>query len=337
MDKKKKAPSLWQAIGAKTSDVQGGTSDVSLCVDYSKLDAVLQQEIDTRFTEKKLFSLSLSDVYHNIGLISKAHRVSDCGTFLDWKLYQAGWKLTNANFCKDRLCAMCNWRRSLKIFGQVSQIMDILDKDYQFIFLTMTVKNCYADELNYTLNMMMDGWKKLRKKLDRGPFSNDSVVGSIRAVEITYKLKDGTYHPHIHVIFAVRHDYFKHNYISQAKWQDVWQECCGLDYNPICFVEKVKDCKKGVAEIAKYAVKGSDIFSGTSVQIEDKVRTLISSLTGRRLIGFTGVFRDAKRQLGLDDIESGDLVNTDNNEMRDDVVLAITRFRWGAGFYMRET
>lgn len=326
------APQPWLVEGAHTSDVLGGTVDVSLCADYIKLDTDLQHEIDTRFTEKKLFGLMLSEVYRKIGLDSRASRVAECGSFLDWARYLAGWKLVKANFCKDRLCAMCNWRRSLKIFGQVSQIMDVLDKEYQFIFLTLTVKNCGADELSDTLNMMMEGWKKLRK----GKYLNSSVSGSIRVVEITYKLKDGTYHPHLHVIFAVKAGYFGKDYISQARWQDIWQECCGLCYNPICFVEKVKDSKKGVAEISKYAVKGSDIFSGTEVQVENKVRTLIASLNGRRMIDFTGVFRSVKRQLGLDDIETGDLVNTDNDTIRDDVVLAVMRHRWHAGFYVRD-
>lgn len=49
---------------------------------------------------------------------------------------------------------MCAWRRSLKIFGQVSKVMDHVEKNYnyRYIFLTLTVKNCYGEDLKDTLD-----------------------------------------------------------------------------------------------------------------------------------------------------------------------------------------
>lgn len=76
------------------------------------------KEIDWK--GKKLENLELAASYKRIGS-NKYYRVLDCSTFLEWKYYFEinEKRLAKANFCKVRLCPMCSWRRSLKIFGQV--------------------------------------------------------------------------------------------------------------------------------------------------------------------------------------------------------------------------
>ena len=55
--------------------------------------------------------------------------LAECGDTLAFLRDASGKKrLHSANFCRNRLCPMCNWRRSLKMYSQVSQITDrILD------------------------------------------------------------------------------------------------------------------------------------------------------------------------------------------------------------------
>ena len=101
--------------------------------------------------EKKINSLKLSESYKRLGYLKKAKRVQFCGSNLTYKVDVANGskKLFSADFCKVRLCTMCAWRRSLKVFGQVSKVMDVLcgTKKYNFLFLTLTVKNCAAENL----------------------------------------------------------------------------------------------------------------------------------------------------------------------------------------------
>ena len=70
--------------------------------------------------------------------MKKAHRVRFCGSNLTYKVNIADGSKTlySADFCKVRLCTMCAWRRSLKTFGQVSKVMDVLCgiKKYNFLF-----------------------------------------------------------------------------------------------------------------------------------------------------------------------------------------------------------
>ena len=64
------------------------------------------------------------------------------------------------------------------------------------------------------------------------------------------------------------------------------------------------------------------------------VSAFLSALTGRRLCSFTGVFDRVRKQLSLDDVENGDLIHVDADDLRSDVAYMIVRYSWKAGFYV---
>ena len=306
---------------------------------YNSVAAKLQDEVDTKFVPKKKDALLLADVYDRLGLDGRMARVADCGSFLEYYVTPEAKTLHSANFCKDRLCPMCNWRRSLKIFGQVSQVMDELERQqYRFLFLTLTVRNCSSEDLPATVQVLYDGWRQLYHK---HKIFRRSIEGTFRSLEITRNLKAGTYHPHLHVILAVRPDYFRCGYIPQSEWSYMWRSCCSLDYNPIVDIRTIKPNDKGlsgaVAEVAKYAVKSSDFLRGTPDDMARTAWDFLTALSGRRLCSFTGIFAKVRKALRLDDIDSGDLVQVDGTVLRDDVAYMIVRYRWAAGFYERST
>ena len=75
---------------------------------------------ELEFLVKKYNSFVTFELYQNFASKSKLQRLADCGTFLGFSLYKHISKeeyqkrLTNANFCRDRFCEMCNWRRARK-------------------------------------------------------------------------------------------------------------------------------------------------------------------------------------------------------------------------------
>lgn len=298
--------------------------------DFTTSGENAQAEVETKFTPKKVNSMRLATVMDSLGLDGRANRMFDCGNYLEFRLSQEKKKLVRANFCKDRLCPMCNWRRSLKIFGQVSEIMDYLQGQYRYLFLTLTVRNCPGEQLPDVLNGMQAGWANVIKQKR----FKSAVAGSFRAAEITRNFDTGWYHPHYHVVLAVRPSYFHKGYISQAEWSEMWRQACGLKYTPVCDIRKVIGNEKAAAEVSKYAVKGSDILHGDMDEISQTVRVFLQSLSGRRLCSFTGVLREARKQLQLDDVESGDLVHVESDQLRDDVASVIVRYKWACGAYV---
>ena len=304
----------------------------------------IEHELCDEFIPHKEYDLELADVYDRLGMTEKAQRVRWCATQLDYKIpedFSETPKLYRANFCKDRLCSMCGWRRSKKIFSQVSKVMDKLEPDYVFIFVTLTIRNCSADELKKMIDLVLYGFKKfsLIRSIKR------AFVGSFKALEITRHpehFRSIEYHPHLHCIFAVKKGYFKSkNYIKHDELIQYWRQACQLDYDPVVDIRKVKpkinedgeiNLRSAVCEVAKYAVKSSDLLEGTPKMQEDAVLTLVDSLSSRRLCSFSGVFKKAAQELKLDDMLDGDLVLTDGDQVRKDVGYLLVTYQWRVGF-----
>lgn len=287
---------------------------------------------------------ALQEIYNRLGFTSKAGRVAMCGTFLEFLRYvkEATMKLHRANFCKVRLCPMCAWRRSLKIFGQVKQVMDFAmsEQKYRFIFLTLTVENCRGEDLSAEIDQLMQGFKRLseRKQVKK------SIKGWFRALEVTHNLDPNspsydTYHPHFHVILMVSQTYFKKpgHYISQKKWTSLWRESMRLDYTPIVHVTTVKPSEKKsmnsiVAEVAKYTVKSNEYLLENKELATKTVAILDAALANRRLAAFGGRMKEIHKLLNLDDATEGDLIRTDNEETPGGEDYVVEQYSWHIGY-----
>lgn len=311
---------------------------VEKCANLYEQDSIgeqkIQSELDNKFIPKKIKGQYLADVYEAIDMYLRSERVRSCGSFLEWHLQSETSKLVKANFCKDRLCPMCNWRRSLKVFGQISRVMDVLEQgSYRFLFLTLTVKNCSSDLLSSVLDSMQSSFVRMMRNRMVSPV----ICGSVRIMEITYNPNTDEYHPHMHIIFAVKPDYFHKSYISQSQWTDLWCRAARLDYRPIVHIQTIKESSKGisgaVAEVAKYAVKDSDYITDDLSESIKRVSDLLNSISYRRLLSYSGVFKSVAASLRLDDAENGNLVHVNDDVLRPDIDYIVVRYRWASGFY----
>ena len=134
------------------------------------------------FSEKKKKANYLAFIERELGNHAKAERLEICGTSLVFEKAEEGLHLVFGNFCRVRLCPMCAWRRTVKLQAQMYKISEYLGEDYGFIFLTLTVKNCDADDLRATLNKLQYAWQKFKnykqiKKIMRGYY---------RGIEVKY-------------------------------------------------------------------------------------------------------------------------------------------------------
>jgi len=284
--------------------------------------------------DKKMANEHLAEIYLEVDK-AKAARLADCATFLTYrpKADGAGIALQRANFCRVRLCPMCTWRRSLKVFGQLSRIMEALKGEYAYILLTLTVKNVQGEELGQRITDMMKGWQRFTQR----KAYKKAVKGHFRAMEITHNLKlkskhYDTYHPHFHVILAVKPTYFKdRTYLSHRKWQVLWKEAMRVEYDPVVNVKRIKGDDLGaVAEVAKYAVKYTDIVNEDYDMTLRTVRLLDEALNNRRFVAMGGTLKEMHKKLNLDDIEDGDLVQIE--EDKPETTARELAFVWHAGY-----
>ena len=269
----------------------------------------------------------------------------ECGDFLLFaRKHDNKLKLARANFCKSRICNMCNWRRSLKLFGQVSQVIEAIrqkDIKVRYLFLTLTVKNCKSDKLTETINQLNAGFSRLVNKNNNKTKPTKiacNLLGYMKAIEITYNVKDDTYHPHIHCILAMKPTYFKGgNYMKYEDIQALWQKCMNIDYAPQVNVRAIKagnSTPKAIAELAKYPTKIATVLSVPADKQEEVLYTLATAIKGRGLITFGGLFKDIKAELGLTDVEKdNNLVNVGDSD-EEGQVIEYVRFTWRAGVYV---
>lgn len=279
-------------------------------------------------------------------------QIYHCGAYTAWQETVDGRKvLVDAWFCRNRLCPMCQWRRSRKLCAQIRQIVDYLagQAKYRYVFMTLTIKNCSGEELSEKIDLLFAGWKRLLWCPEFNYRQPDcSVKGFYRALEITYN-KDpesknfDTYHPHLHILFAVTPSYFNgQNYCSYERLREIWRKSARLDYDPQVGIEAVNErdpeqMGKAVAEVGKYTVKSNDFIIPDNWDLSTEVaETLYNAMFGRRLVTFGGVMRDAHKALHLEDIEKADLLHTEENpeEIKEDSPTYV--LRWLFGFHQYE-
>ena len=255
-------------------------------------------------------------------------------------------KLKSANFCRLRLCPMCQWRRSLKMFGQVQMITDKIlerDKSTRFLFATFTVKNVDAENLEICINILNNKFLYLvskNKTFAPAKKLKQNLLGYLKAVEVTYNTKDKTYHPHLHVIFAVKSTFFKNsnNYMTKKEWIELWQKALNVDYKPQTDIRAIKtNTGKAIAEVAKYPVKTAPILSLPDDEAVEVLKTLTLSLNKKRFVSYGGIFKTIKQELKLQDVETDkDLVNTDieQQERFNAVTAVLFKYNFKFGCYI---
>ncbi|WP_245602165.1 protein rep [Peribacillus kribbensis] len=306
------------------------------------------------WNEKKQMSLKTASLFEKANLVKKAERMTGCGDILTFKKTSAGLKLNQAFFCKVRLCPMCNWRRSLKLTYENKKIVEVANnrQKLRWLFLTLTVKNCRGDELEDTIKDMMQGYNRLLKykRVD------ESIEGWFRALEITKNNEDNTYHPHFHVLIAVKPMYFsrKNKYIPQEEWTSLWQRAMKLDYTPVVHVQAVrakktkknfeeivadieksiseaKAVQKAILEVSKYTVKDTDILTGTEEQKIETVFTLDGAMANKRLVAWGKSLKKIRDELRLAEKEN-DLIHieSDQNDDVSDEIQKVTAY-WHIG------
>ena len=285
--------------------------------------------------KKKIENVAYAE-YLKILEMKKAYNVKKCAEVLSYQVDENGQlKLYQVWFCKSRLCPVCNWRRAIKSSKQLELILNealVQNKKARVLFLTLTTKNVFGKEnLRAELSKMAKGFNKLMryKKVEK------NLLGYVRSTEITVA-KDGSYNQHMHVLLLVSPTFFKDkdNYIEQKEWVKLWKKAMKLDYDPVVFIEAVKDksgkgsLKSAALETAKYQTKSSDYLTKDDVKNLKVIEDLEYALRGTRQISFGGVLKEIRQELHLDDIEKGDLIHSDEKTAEENSVVrvAIAKF-----------
>lgn len=298
---------------------------------------------DRKWKERKRKNLKLANIFDSLDYPSNfVSNIHSCAEHLSFKRASDGsLRLFQMYTCKNKQCAICSWRRSMKYQVQISKIVEeamIRKPKGRFLFLTLTVENVSGENLNNELSRLSEAFNRLMKykKVSK------NMISFLRATEVTRNELMDTYHPHIHVLLFVSPTYFKNkdNYISQEEWTELWQKSAKLDYRPIVDVraikpknEKTSDIRSAILETAKYPVKPMEL----TVESAKVVDELQKGLYRKRQIAFGGLFKQIKKELELDDIENGDLINLGDEDtpISDGEVISVLWNHERQNYYVR--
>lgn len=271
---------------------------------------------------KRKHNKIIIDYYNSVGDTKRAENIRKCATWLGFTNIGGVAHIVKSDFCRNRLCYICAWRRQAKFTAQMRPCLDMLANDgFRFVFVTLTMKNVIAENARSAVGEILKAYDCLlhKAKIKR------AWLGCVRSVEMTYNKDEHTYHPHIHMLVAVKKSYFTDSnlYISQLDLSEMWRKSLKCDYTPCCHIETVKDKAVGALETIKYAIKPTEH--------KDALSTFDIALRGRRLVSFSGVIAKMRHALKFSDFEN---INIDDEVANDrEITFDLYKFDVSGGVY----
>ena len=272
--------------------------------------------------------MNTQDLQHILNKYTKFHNLSDdyfsimndndlfslkdkndiltCGDILG---FNSDNELVNANFCRKRICPMCQWRKAEKTFSQFIRLSDILTKEgYRFLHLVLTVPNCTHNKLNSTINDIYKAFSKfIRYKEIKRAFK-----GISRFLEITFNYEAFNFHPHLHCLIAVNHSYFNdtRTYLSYSKLQELWTKAYKSNEPLSISIGTIKN-ELGFAEVSKYCVKPLDLHEDNIAGNTEILTALSYTLKGKRFSQSYGVIAEKLKLIKNEDKNREHKTNTE--------------------------
>lgn len=278
-------------------------------------NSITMPYVDHRKLANELFRIGKPDKLYSSNP-QKVKRIRECGNYLSFLHAPASGttQLFRANFCHNRLCPMCAWRRRVKVFGayRLAVLSIPLVSSMSYIHMTLTIQNppiTSVAALRESLEHLSNSYRRFRRRLeyaDEGRY----CLGSHGQMEITINQKAKSWHPHIHVLLLLDQRYYK----EQAQLLEMWRECLqgvagGLR------VAKIKptdgDLYRAVAETCKYPIKFCTKQGNLVIQTEQQYQFLQRALYNMRTSWDTGLIKSAKALQNEDNLEVNQLLEAE--------------------------
>ena len=285
----------------------------------SNLSSILNKHTARKMSNIRLYELyKYANSKKRLISDSRLEQLEQCGDYLEFATDGINTKLVRGNFCHIRLCPICCYRRSLKLFAQMSQMLDRIEEDdsdgrIRWLFLTLTIRNVTGENLKIAIDDMIKGFNRMFTTGRTTQFNKkltSTLLGYMRAIEVTYNAKNDTYHPHVHVLMAVDKSYFNDSgkYLKKADYATMWADSLKIDYSPVVDIRPVTGGKKAICETAKYPTKLDDVLNVRDIDLaSNAVRILHTALHRRHLVVFGGLLKTVRKTLKQEDIEKTNL------------------------------
>jgi hypothetical protein len=261
-------------------------------LDKSSSKKTFQKKARSKFFTVPL-AVSLAEIVYADGAKTPLEKSYRNSVYCAGVMLQEGIKVTS-RYCGNRWCTVCARIRTAKM---INGYLPELDKMKDKYFVTLTLRNCKAEELKNTLVEMKeisyDIRDELRKKARyKKNIKNGAVIiKGIEKLECTWNRHDNTYHPHFHYIIEG----------ADAAYELIYQWLMRVPANPEA--QDIQPCRKNSEkEIFKYFTK---IVTKIGRDFRIYLRpldTIFVSMKGFKVFSTMGLKKEISEE--IDDLQS---------------------------------
>lgn len=303
--------------------------------DWSKYNAAVEEISETRtakWASHKAESARVAEKMKKIDM-KRGYRMAQCADTLVYNVCPdcGHIEIKRANLCRDRFCPTCNWRLSLQRYATMHKIIDAINLQHgqlHYSFVTLTVRTCPAGKLADTMTRMSAAYNKMMHR--KIYYTDKSIAGFAKSVEVTYNKDTRLFHPHYHIIFAWAgadlSDDIMADWVRYAAAEGLTATAAAQNAQEIEQGGEGDTMAGAICETFKYAVK--------SKQLDDmplkEFRALVKELGGKRLVSFGGIFKRAAESV------RANMETVEEEEMRvckhcGNTVLDEVIYKWSYG------
>ena len=118
-------------------------------------------------TGKKILNQKMADRLYKLGYQGRSVRMRECMNTIEYTKCNVCGEIhiLQTNRCRDRFCALCQTQLARKRFSEMTQVYDMIKPIIEgttTAMLTLTIKNCYVDDLKQTIKEMNKAFKRLK-------------------------------------------------------------------------------------------------------------------------------------------------------------------------------
>ena len=293
---------------------------------------------ETKFTQTKLQTNDILFKFLDTGFKTEHEKIKQCGNYLEFALKEhqitkdSKKKLAGANFCKNRFCPMCNWRRVRNITGQLKDAFSVIQEKQKVavLFLTLTISNPDVKDLKSAIAKM----NKAFNEMTRTKRFKNAILGYFKSIEILGdKTPKGQAHPHFHILLIVKENYFKKSdYINQKEFLQMWRDATKNQNITQVDIRRIKskdgnfsDIDSAIIETVKYAVKHTELVKRSN----EDFYYLYTQTKNLRFISAGGILKEHLNLIKIDE----DLINLKKENEALWIEIARLIYTWQNGEY----
>lgn len=184
--------------------------------------------------------------------------------------------------CSWRYCPICEAQRAAERatkFGGIMQAATVID-GVQWIFATLTVPNVSGHRLAGAIKGLQEAWRRISRRTDLKRLFG---TGTIKKLEVTYNHQLRSFHPHLHILCAVKPSYFR-DVVNREELLAAWQDATGNRKITQVNISAANDPETAADELGKYVAKAEDYLASQAVfDVFDE------ALHGVRMFSLSGI------------------------------------------------